>query len=412
MALAIRISLAPQPRGGGHVVSGVEIHFTSFGAGQSLLKSGSSATASLVFHAKFIERAREPSGALTEFARLSGTLRRGQDSGQLRFVLPPNGDFEYADPPVAGELRQALTVTFDPTHFEGAAGFGGGRPRLVLPKLEERSRYLEIYPELTLNGAPESPLEASPPLDVPLARQAMYGLLLLDELDAPLADVELQFEVGSHSDRVTTDGDGRARILLPRRSAATVRVTQASAWRARFDGLAPTERRGSALPDPCVLATPRMLVNGMQLAPDQEARVIVVARLGLKHPSAATPWQGLELRSEGPFAVTTERDEKLTAVHARSDANDQRLVVAKPESPGGAARDWLSVAIDDLHDALAAGLFQNVFRVLAAIPVEGPEQGPMDASADPAVALALAEATAELAAQGEIDLPSIEARQI
>src|SRR5690606_16268219 len=106
--------------------------------------------------------------------------------------------------------------------FEGANEFASGRARLVLPQPPEGSRHLEVYPELALDGAPEAALESSPPLDVPIARQAMYALVLLDELDAPLANVPLQITVADHSDQVATDGDGRARFIGPRQSAATV----------------------------------------------------------------------------------------------------------------------------------------------------------------------------------------------
>lgn len=188
MVWGVRLDIRSGIIGGGTPdvsVPGGTLVLERLGAAGSKAKRGASVAAQIVFHAAFLEKARNVSEPeYSEFATLSGQVVLDENTGRPLFVCEADGEIAHAEPePDEDDRVRHVALGFDESTFRDAPRKGSAAALLRLPAEPEGARFFELGVELKLDGAVEATRAANGRLDVPLGPEKLESTMPLEQLE-------------------------------------------------------------------------------------------------------------------------------------------------------------------------------------------------------------------------------------
>ena len=215
------------------------------------------------------------------------------------------------------------------------------------------------------------------PGDLPSPGDVPYSVLITDEVGEPLVGLPISFRLGGGEVETTTDADGHALVYGPEVDDGSV-----AAWRddvtAALGERDPGARRDRPWPEPseALVVGPLELGKGVAVTPNEERRIIVVARTHLAHSALGTPWKDLSVRQPGPWRLEQGDTTRLGVLGHGAGASVDVLEDERVQ--------WVAASTDAMHDDLLQQRWQSVWQLLASIPLALPgDDGPEGPGEDP-----------------------------
>lgn len=159
----------------GDAIIGGLVHLAARGPDGSAADASPTA-ATLVFHAAYLDQARNVQAQFEEFARLPGAV--SLEDGQPRFSI--SGQYEYSAPNDDGPL---LSLGYAAGSFENPPAPESSDALLALPPVPSSARFLELALSVEIDGAEEAALDVGDRLDLPL--QVCVSVLAISRYFAP-----------------------------------------------------------------------------------------------------------------------------------------------------------------------------------------------------------------------------------
>lgn len=256
---------------------------------------------------------------------------------------------------------------------------------------------------------PAEPGQPAPGQGSPGQALSFYEIVVLDELETPIAGLRVTLSTPAGTITTPTDGAGRVRVDDAPPGVGRAYVTSGAELAAILAGRERRPRRTAPLPEgPTWQVRLASEIGDSVALPDAEPqRLMIVTRTDLRHFSNRLPWRELSLSGEAPCALDAGEHPELALCANAQGA--QAVVVGAPPPAEGApppegAPEWLRAGIDALHAALFRGDFAPVWALLESIPLEPPV---VRADAPPPLLeqLAFEGALAELMLEGRVDPP-------
>ncbi|MDQ2645774.1 MAG: peptidoglycan-binding protein [Myxococcota bacterium] len=194
------------------------VALSALGPPNSKLKPKEKLDAELTYHLAFLTLARKVSEPeFAALARVKGEIER-DDKGALSLTLPADWDYELLSAEEADDPARHLLLKY------GAGFVDKGRAKarkLVLPKVPEDTRFLELGVELAIAGATEAPLAIDDVLDIPLR---LVPADVSDRLRLAVCMQYDDFRLANRSYKLTVNGEdffgvipSSGEIVLPKK---------------------------------------------------------------------------------------------------------------------------------------------------------------------------------------------------
>ncbi len=272
-------------------------------------------------------------------------------------------------------------------------------------------------------GAASTGISVPPPLtprDLPELH--FYEIVVVDELEAPVAGVKLTMTTPLGTVTKTTGADGLARVDDAPRGMGSVSVASTAAVRDAFTGREKGTRRMRPLPSvgDWVFRTLSRLGGAIPLPSGKRRRLMIVTRTDVYSAGDLPTWGDLRVADEGPWELLSRPDAGSVRLHVHADATGRTPKIlgeaAEPsdfappdderssEPASLAPPEWSTMDTGTLHDALFDRNLDHALGLISALPVDPPADA--DTPPPPIVeGLLFAGNLASLAVEGQVDRP-------
>ncbi|EYF00475.1 hypothetical protein [Chondromyces apiculatus] len=237
--------------------------------------------------------------------------------------------------------------------------------------------------------------------------RSFYELVVVDELEAPIAGLRVTMSTPAGTVTKPTDGAGRVRVDGAPPGMGRASVTRVADLASLFAGRERKPRRTARLPEgpSWHVRTARDAGESVTLPDGEPQRLMIVTRTDLRHFVNRRPWTELSVAAEGPWLLDGGAQPELALCADATGAEAVVLCGAAPaegEALPEGTPEWLRTGIDALHAALFQGDFGPVWALLESIPLDPPIRA---VAAPPAVVeqLAFEASMAELVLEGRVD---------
>lgn len=291
-----------------------------------------------------------------------------------------------------------------------------------------RSAVVDEPPPTPAPAPPPQP--APPPEEPPLS---FYEVVVLDELESPIAGVPVELTTPAGTAVLVTDGAGLVRVDDVPPGTAAAHIVPGDEIVQALKPLVEQDPRRTPLPDApdLLVITPRRIDTSVSFPDATTQRIMVVTRTDMVWGSVVDQWGSLMLLSEedGPARLTSDA---ATAVLKLSSTGDgPNAVIGLPPSGvdlrddanldivGKAITDRLApnsranIDIDALHEALFAGDFAGAVALIGEVADAPPPPPPPPPFPVPSLeGVDFAAELAVLALQGVTDSPQVPEKQV
>ncbi|WP_437291129.1 LysM peptidoglycan-binding domain-containing protein [Sorangium sp. So ce406] len=209
---------------------------------------------------------------------------------------------------------------------------------------------------VSTSAAPRGP-EARAPRDAPAASRpreagsalSFYEIVLLDELETPIAGVGLRVSTPAGDVVRPTDASGRVRVDGVPAGWGSAVIADAGELARALGGRERGPRRTAPLPqgDAWHARVPSRIGDAVILPDAEPQTLLLVTRTDLVHVTQASPWPALSLADEaGPWQLTRVEERAMLALHSSATGAQAVLQGVAPEPPPAPPRPVALPPID------------------------------------------------------------------